>query len=67
MRSSKDINDHTGLVISAARCRMAELFWPMVACPVECEAYSSGVSPSAKKEISLCALCASVVNLRPDS
>jgi hypothetical protein len=38
-------------VIGAAKCRMAELFWPMV------------VSPSAKKESSLCALCASVVNV----
>jgi len=32
-------------------------------CPVECEAYSSGVSGKQKKELTLCALRASAVNL----
>jgi len=33
-------------------------FFLIAACPVECEAYSSGVSRSGKKSL-LCALCAS--------
>ena len=38
------------------------LFCQIVTCPVECEAYSSGVSRSGKRKFSLCALRASVVN-----